>query len=49
MPGRESLILASEGHCAGKSNFSGMSLSLTLASESEAALVFETLAREGKQ
>jgi PhnB protein len=44
----ESLLMLSDGHCAGKPNFSGFSLSLTVSSDAEADRVFTALSDGGK-
>ena len=44
----DSTVLASDGHCTGKPSFQGFSLSLTVASESEAKQKFEALSAGGK-
>lgn len=44
----ESTILASDGHCTGKPNFQGFSLSLTVANEAEADRVFTALSDGGQ-
>ena len=41
-------VLASDGHCQGKANFQGFSLSLTVANEAEADRCFNALAAGGK-
>jgi len=44
----DSSVMLSDGHCTGKTNFSGFSISLTVSSEAEADRVFGTLAEGGK-
>ena len=44
----QSIILASDGYCAGNPSFEGFSLSLTVASESEADRFFTALADGGE-
>jgi PhnB protein len=41
-------VLASDGHCSGKSDFQGFSLSLTVQDEAEARKVFSALADGGQ-
>ena len=41
-------VLASDGHCTGKPNFQGFSLSLTVANDAEADRLFNALADGGK-
>jgi PhnB protein len=41
-------VLASDGHCTGKPNFQGFSLSLTVANDAEADRVFNALANGGQ-
>jgi PhnB protein len=41
-------VLASDGHCTGKPNFQGFSLSLTVANDVEADRVFNALANGGQ-
>ena len=43
-----STLLASDGHCAGNPRFEGMAISLTVASEAEAARVFAALSSAGE-
>lgn len=43
-----SVLLASDGHCAGNPRFEGMAISLTVASEAEAARVFAALSNAGE-
>ena len=42
------VIMASDGHCAGKANFQGFSLSLTVPTEAEADKAFNALADGGQ-
>src|SRR5258708_38608046 len=44
----DSTILASDGHCLGKPNFEGISLSLTVPNEAEAERRFVALAEGGQ-
>jgi PhnB protein len=44
----QAVILASDGHCSGKPNFQGFTLSLTVANEAEAGRMFNALAAGGK-
>jgi len=44
----ESTIMASDGHCQGRPDFRGFSLSLTASGEAEARRVFEALAEGGQ-
>ena len=44
----ETVLMASDGRCAGKSKFEGTSLSLTVQTEEEAAHAFDALAKRGK-
>jgi PhnB protein len=44
----ESTVMASDCHCAGKPNFQGISLSLTLPNEAAADRAFAALAEGGK-
>ena len=44
----QSTVLASDGHCKGKPNFQGFSLSLTVANEAEAERVFAALGDGGQ-
>jgi PhnB protein len=44
----ESVLMASDGNCGGKPNFSGFSLSHTVATEAEADRVFARLAEGGQ-
>ena len=43
----DSMLLASDGHCAGKPSFQGFSLSITAANEAEADRVFAALSDGG--
>jgi PhnB protein len=43
----ESTLLMSDGHCTGKADFQGFSLSLTVADEAQAARAFAALADGG--
>ena len=44
----DSRVMASDGHCQGKANFQGFSLSLTAANAAEADRVFAALANGGQ-
>jgi PhnB protein len=44
----DSTIMASDGHCQGKPNFQGFSLSLTVANDAEADRLFNALADGGQ-
>jgi PhnB protein len=44
----DSRVMASDGHCQGKANFQGFSLSLTAANAAEADRVFTALASGGQ-
>ncbi|MDB5816264.1 MAG: 3-demethylubiquinone-9 3-methyltransferase [Rhodocyclales bacterium] len=44
----DSVVMASDGHCNGKTSFSGVSLSLTPATEAEASRIFAGLSEGGK-
>jgi PhnB protein len=44
----DSVVMASDGHCTGKTSFSGVSLSLTPANETEASRIFAGLSEGGK-
>jgi PhnB protein len=44
----DSTVLASDGHCTGRPNFQGFSLSLTAASEAEAERLFAALGDGGQ-
>ena len=44
----ESTLLASDGRCTGKANFQGMSLSITVRDDAEAAKVFAALSAGGQ-
>jgi PhnB protein len=44
----QSVLMASDGHCTGKPNFQGCSLSLTPANAAEAAKVFAALSDGGQ-
>ena len=43
----DSTVLLSDGHCVGKANFQGFSLSLTVSNEAEAERLFAALADGG--
>lgn len=43
----ETTLMASDGQCAGESNFEGFSLSITLPDEAEAQRVFAALGKDG--
>src|SRR5581483_10513067 len=43
----DSVLMASDGHCTGKANFSGISLSLSLATPAEAEKYFKALSAGG--
>lgn len=43
-----SIVMASDGHCAGKPDFEGFSLSLTVSTEADADRYFNALADGGK-
>jgi PhnB protein len=44
----DTLLLASDGHCSGKAQFGGFSLSLTAADDAEAKRIFNALADGGQ-
>ena len=44
----DTTLMASDGHCAGKPNFEGFSLSLTAANDAEANRLFAALSDGGK-
>jgi PhnB protein len=44
----EARVMASDGHCTGKPNFQGFSLSLTVANEAEADRAFKALGDGGQ-
>ena len=44
----KTMVLASDGHCTGKPNFQGFSLSLTVANEAEADRAFKALGDGGQ-
>ena len=44
----DSMVLASDGHCSGKPDFQGFSLSLTVANDAEAQRMFTALAEGGQ-
>ncbi len=44
----DSLIMATDGMCSGKTSFTGVSLALQVKDDSEAKKVFDALAREGQ-
>jgi PhnB protein len=44
----ETMLMMSDGHCAGTTKFDGFSLSLTVASQAEAERVFAALAEGGQ-
>lgn len=44
----DTVVMASDGHCAGKPSFQGFSLSLAVANEAEADRVFAALADGGQ-
>ena len=44
----ETRVMASDGHCQGKPNFQGFSLSLTVTDDAEAERMFNALADGGK-
>jgi PhnB protein len=44
----ETVVMASDGHCSGKTNFHGFSLSITVPSAADAERVFAALADGGK-
>jgi PhnB protein len=44
----DTMVLASDGHCSGKPNFQGFSLSLTVANDAEAQRTFAALADGGQ-
>ena len=45
---RDSMVLASDGHCAGQPSFQGFALSLTVKDEAEAERVFGALGEGGQ-
>ena len=44
----DTVVLASDGHCSGKAQFGGFSLSLTVPSDAEAKRIFNALADGGE-
>ncbi len=44
----DSVVMATDGHCAGAPNFSGISLSLSVSDEDEARRRFDALGKGGK-
>ena len=44
----DTMVMASDGHCTGKTDFQGFSLSLTVANEAEAERKFAALAEGGQ-
>ena len=44
----DSLIMATDGMCSGKTNFAGVSLALQVKDDAEAKKVFDALAKEGQ-
>lgn len=44
----DTIVMASDGHCGGKPDFQGFSLSLTVAGPDQAMQVFSSLAADGK-
>ena len=44
----DSVVMASDGHCTGKTTFSGVSLTVTPATEAEASRIFAGLSEGGK-
>src|SRR5262245_49011274 len=44
----DAVVMASDGHCAGKPKFEGFSLSLTAANDAEAERLFAALGKGGK-
>ncbi len=44
----DSAVMASDGHCTGKTTFSGVSLTVTPATEAEASRIFAGLSEGGK-
>ena len=44
----DSLIMASDGMCTGKTNFAGVSLALQVKDDAEAKKIFDALARDGQ-
>jgi len=44
----DSIVMATDGHCTGKTNFAGTSLSLSVASDADAERVFAALSNGGK-
>ena len=44
----DSTVMATDGRCAGQSNFSGISLTLSVSSDAEAGRLFTALAEGGK-
>ncbi len=44
----DSVVMATDGHCTGKSNFTGTSLTITASSDAEAEKVFAALGDGGK-
>jgi PhnB protein len=44
----DTMVLASDGHCSGKPDFQGFSLSLTVANDAEAQRTFTALAEGGQ-
>ena len=44
----ETIVMASDGHCADKTNFDGFSLSISVPSEADAERVFNALTDGGK-
>jgi PhnB protein len=44
----DTIVMATDGHCTGKSNFSGITLSLSVATDEEANRLFSALGDGGK-